>query len=279
MSGRWGLDCRHVQHALWDYVSDRLGEGTLERVERHLQCCARCAREVEAFRRTLYLLRASQETIPAPRAGWKELCDRIATLESVGQDPLLRQQVPAVLPGHRPSLRLRQALIGSVALLIVAGAGQIARFYPASPVERRIAASTFPEARTAVAPDTPQDIPRGSRNNARIASSLAMTQRPGDPIVLLPSGVLFSLSGAETTGSLPGRSRATSALAVSPSSTRARAVRQERARTLASSPGRTPSHPALPPAPVTNTVPSMEQRDTHYVIGVLTPVHHENEVY
>ncbi|MCS6775865.1 MAG: zf-HC2 domain-containing protein [Chloroherpetonaceae bacterium] len=283
MFDRWGLHCRHVRHALWDYVSDRLGEGTLEQVERHLRHCARCAREVEAIRRIHCLLQASQETIPASRAGWQDLCDRIAALERVGQDTLLRHRVPAAFPDSRPLPWHRYALYGSVMLLIVVGAVHFMRFHPAPVAERRVSAPAFSETRTTVVPDTLQGIPHGS-SNARISSSPALIQRPGDHIVLLPSGILLSLSGEGTSYSLPSGPPSTMPIPEA-SSARTRTVRRERVRLPVTSPGRirsflaTPSSPSSSPVPAASMVPSPEQNDTHYVIGVLTPIRHENEVY
>jgi anti-sigma factor RsiW len=80
MLGLQRLRCRRVRHALWDFVAERLSEGSLEMVERHISTCAACRRETEAIRRAQALLaNYRQESIPAPRSDWYALRTRLQT--------------------------------------------------------------------------------------------------------------------------------------------------------------------------------------------------------
>lgn len=70
--------CRAVRGLLWDYTEERLSEGPMEMVEKHLHGCAACRREVESLRQAQSLLRAyRQQTPPAPRTGWDALRDQL----------------------------------------------------------------------------------------------------------------------------------------------------------------------------------------------------------
>jgi hypothetical protein len=94
MLGLARLQCRRVRHALWDYVAERLSEGPMETVERHLITCAACKREAESMRQAQGLLTACRrEPIPAPRSDWNSLRAR---LQAEGQT------MPRAVAEHHP---------------------------------------------------------------------------------------------------------------------------------------------------------------------------------
>jgi hypothetical protein len=74
------LECRAIRRDLWDFAGDRLSEGPLERVERHLHQCASCRAEAEGLRRAQFALReVQQEIVPPPVTGWEALQRRLET--------------------------------------------------------------------------------------------------------------------------------------------------------------------------------------------------------
>ena len=96
MLGFGWLQCRHTRPALWDYASERLSEGPMEIVEKHLQACAVCRREVESLRNAQNFLSACRaEEEPAPSSDWNALRQRLLT------------QSPARLP--EPAMPRRHA--------------------------------------------------------------------------------------------------------------------------------------------------------------------------
>jgi hypothetical protein len=83
------LGCRSVRRELWDYAGERLSEGPMEQVERHLNRCASCRQEVRAMRESQKLLSVCREETPPSRAGWSDLRSRLvaeglAERETVG---------------------------------------------------------------------------------------------------------------------------------------------------------------------------------------------------
>ncbi|MCX6382724.1 MAG: zf-HC2 domain-containing protein [Armatimonadetes bacterium] len=70
--------CKRVQPDLWDYIAERLPEGTLEIIERHLLTCKSCRTEADALRRTQnMLLEVRLEEPPTPKQGWNDLQARL----------------------------------------------------------------------------------------------------------------------------------------------------------------------------------------------------------
>jgi anti-sigma factor RsiW len=84
MLGLQRLRCRRVRKALWDYAAERLSEGSLEMVERHMTTCAACRREAKAMRQAQGLIAAyRQESLPTPRSDWQALRARLETTTQV----------------------------------------------------------------------------------------------------------------------------------------------------------------------------------------------------
>jgi hypothetical protein len=63
---------------LWDYAQERLSEGPLETVERHIMCCDRCRADLSQVRRAAKLLVAyNRQEQTRPRTGWLELREQL----------------------------------------------------------------------------------------------------------------------------------------------------------------------------------------------------------
>jgi hypothetical protein len=72
------LRCRRVRRLLWDHLAERLSEGPLEMVERHLSECPRCRREAAGLRQAQAILQACRrEPTPSPRTQWHTLRARL----------------------------------------------------------------------------------------------------------------------------------------------------------------------------------------------------------
>lgn len=110
--------CNRIRPDLWDYIAERLPEGTLEQIERHLATCKACRNETEGLRRAQnLLLEARLEEPPAPKRGWGELQAR---LEREGgavlayAPPVLDQQPrPRAIARWTPNF----AMVGSCIML------------------------------------------------------------------------------------------------------------------------------------------------------------------
>ncbi len=73
-------ECSKVSDSLWDYSSQRLSAAETAHVERHLQQCARCQAEAEAYRYTVGMLGAARsQPIPASQRTWQDLRHGLAT--------------------------------------------------------------------------------------------------------------------------------------------------------------------------------------------------------
>lgn len=95
----WKAGCRPVRRLLWEYAEERLPEDAMERVERHLNSCASCRREIEGMRQAQKLLVAFRaQDPPPPRTGWATLRDRL-TAEAGAS-------LPAAHAGHSSRLPL-----------------------------------------------------------------------------------------------------------------------------------------------------------------------------
>ena len=62
------LDCRHVQAALFDYLSHELGAARVPIVHEHLRHCAECRRVAAQIQATLDELSAADPAAKAPQA-------------------------------------------------------------------------------------------------------------------------------------------------------------------------------------------------------------------
>jgi len=106
MLGLQRLHCGRVRRALWDYVVERLSEGPLEDVERHLRRCVTCRREAELLRRAQGLLASCRSSpMPPPRSGWRDLRARLEvegqTVLTASDEPVHISRTPA---GYRQRL-------------------------------------------------------------------------------------------------------------------------------------------------------------------------------
>jgi hypothetical protein len=119
------LTCRSVRRLLWEYAAERLSEGPMETVERHLADCENCRREMEALRRAQVALVAyRRQEPPASQANWQSLRQRLTTEGTV---PLPIGEVEDDLPTGRLRSLARHpglAMVSSVALVTaLAGIG------------------------------------------------------------------------------------------------------------------------------------------------------------
>jgi hypothetical protein len=68
------IACRRVAAEMPAYAADRLPTTARDRIEQHLETCAACRREVEAYRDVLSLMaNAGQSHLPASRTNWQML--------------------------------------------------------------------------------------------------------------------------------------------------------------------------------------------------------------
>lgn len=73
--------CRAIRLLLWDYASNRISEGPLETVEKHLADCEACRAELASLSRAQQLLcSARQNPPPSPRSDWHTLRARLEAL-------------------------------------------------------------------------------------------------------------------------------------------------------------------------------------------------------
>ncbi|HZO87650.1 MAG TPA: anti-sigma factor [Chthonomonadaceae bacterium] len=161
MSGFPFSACRAVQRALWDYAYNRLSEGPLEMVERHLPTCAACRSELESVRRTQALLAAYREQPPPPpRSDWEALRKRLieevpapAAREAHRQEPTVavvsvggarRYSRSSGIGGWLPSV----AYSGGIAALLVVAALGYRLLLPRRAAEKSAAPSLSVRARS-----------------------------------------------------------------------------------------------------------------------------------
>lgn len=104
-------DCQIARELLSPYIDGQLGAAQTESVERHLQACAACRRELEALRATVGLLRRVSP-VPAPRSF------------------ALPQPPPAARPAPRPVFAaMRYAAAAAVVLMAFVFAGDAAGLF------------------------------------------------------------------------------------------------------------------------------------------------------
>ena len=178
--------CRAAQRDLWDYASERLAEGPMEQIERHLATCASCRREVTEWKRAQILLETAQAApLPAARLGWMDLQARIAADVAAFGPPRpdrrhTRQAVSQLIPRRRanPIFILRPALAGGIALTLAAVL--MTHRVPKTPVNVPAAAP----AAISAAPLSPLTLP--------IENASAFAQAPGlfsSPALSIPAEV------------------------------------------------------------------------------------------
>lgn len=107
--------CRTVRRDLWDFAGERLSEGPMEQVERHLIRCAACRKEVQAMQEAQRLLAVCREATPPSRAGWTDLRHRLAA-EQPGRARMPEYQLSAPRSHWLPRLSMAS---GFASLLIV----------------------------------------------------------------------------------------------------------------------------------------------------------------
>jgi len=67
-------ECNKISDRLWDYSTQRLSESETAQVESHLQHCAKCQAEAEAYRQTVGLLGSARSMpVPASQKTWQDL--------------------------------------------------------------------------------------------------------------------------------------------------------------------------------------------------------------
>lgn len=107
--------CRTVRRDLWDFAGERLSEGPMEQVERHLNQCAACRQEVKVMREAQQLLSVCREATPPSRAGWSDLRHRLAA-EEPQRVRLPEYRMPAPRSNWMPHVSMAA---GFASLLIV----------------------------------------------------------------------------------------------------------------------------------------------------------------
>lgn len=190
--------CRSISRCLWDYAAYRLPEVEMERVERHLQECARCCAEFETYRQSVTLIEAGRNgSIPESRRDWSALRGALET-QAVYRAPW---------PFLRPSALRPVAAAAAVALLFAAHELRRAPLTP-RPAESprsslRIAQAVKPQRGVQPPPDTralPQrDLDRLAMSGALQAARIvldghAAAGRASASIVAIP--VAYSGRGA-----------------------------------------------------------------------------------
>ena len=96
-------ECSKISDRLWDYSAQRLSASETAQVESHLQRCAPCQAEAEAYLQTIGLLSSARSIpVPASQKTWQDLR-------------------PGLTPARRPVLRSADLL----PRLTLAGAGTV----------------------------------------------------------------------------------------------------------------------------------------------------------
>ena len=206
-----------MRRDLWDYAGERLAEGPLEQVERHLETCAACRKEVSEWKRAQRLLTTAQnETLPPARLGWNDLQTRIAadvaafgpprpdkssTRQAVSQ--LIRPRRAYVLPGMSA---LRPALAGGMAFALAFV------LFTHRHAQTPQSAAALPAASAPVAP--PPAPPAADSNLATLADvfspSLSLTEAPTKEAPAARSGAIKTPAAAA-----PNRTQEKTALKMS----------------------------------------------------------------
>ncbi len=116
------MNCRKVRRYLFGYSKQELSPDQMQEIKAHLDGCAKCAREAEEIESITLLLKDDLETF-VPSADFNEkLLAKIQTLSydvQVGEE---RSWWWKLLHEFFPSLRLRWALAGAAATVILAWA-------------------------------------------------------------------------------------------------------------------------------------------------------------
>jgi hypothetical protein len=72
-------ECNRISDQLWEYTSQRLSASETTRIESHLQQCARCQAEADAYRQTIGMLGAARQMpVPASQTTWRDLRPSLA---------------------------------------------------------------------------------------------------------------------------------------------------------------------------------------------------------
>ncbi len=204
--------CKSVQPDLWDYVAERLPEGTLEKIERHLTTCKVCRQEAETLRHAQnMLLEARLEEPPAPRQGWSDLqarLDRETTTVLTYAPPVMATETRVrALARWTPSF----AMVGSCVMLFCSAGltyrmfslqQNMAHFVNApAPINNVSLTSASVTKKTTSAPRNPislverppvfSDNSKRQGSSTKAASSIAdrmRAQRDENSIHLVPAG-------------------------------------------------------------------------------------------
>jgi hypothetical protein len=274
--------CRGIERDLWDYAGDRLSEGPLERVERHLQQCASCAQEVEGMRRAQSGLKElCQEVIPPPATGWEAIARRLEHEPT----PVLERRIFArcerrVFAGDwLPSMAA--ASVVSLLMLVGAFGYRSLQSDPApttqSPASRAaLSSSSAPSQETTAMQDTtesepsPDDLLKSPLREPPVSRPSDVASAPSVPMRMVRGTAPTSMRKATPSSSFVKRSGNTAQMAARPA-----AASKRRSQT-----------------PVDNSihfephVPTDEERDAlnnrvrtprRTVMGTLVPVSQESD--
>ncbi len=138
-------ECSQISEQLWEYVSQRLSGAETTRVETHLQQCARCQTEAEAYRQTVGMLGAARQLpIPASQTTWRDLRPSL--------DPVRRPVLRSTDFLPRLTLAAAGTALGATLLVVFFSGGRSA-LHPGNTVVR---------AHEPLATAVPQTAPRST---------------------------------------------------------------------------------------------------------------------
>lgn len=116
------MNCRKVRRYLFGYSKQELSPDLMQEIKAHLDGCAECTKEAEEVESITLLLKDDLETF-VPSADFNEkLLAKVQTLSSDVQVSEERSWWRKLLDEFFPSLRLRWALAGAAATVILAWA-------------------------------------------------------------------------------------------------------------------------------------------------------------
>jgi hypothetical protein len=114
------MNCRKVRRYLFGYSRNELPAEETQMVKAHLDGCAECAREAQEVEAISLMLKQDLETL-VPSADFNQrLLEKIQALPSEAVADEKRSWLSGMLREIFPSVRLRWALAGASAVLIVA---------------------------------------------------------------------------------------------------------------------------------------------------------------
>lgn len=192
------MNCRRVRRYLFAYFKGELTADQAEETKAHLDGCARCAKEAQEVEGMTLMLKGDLETF-VPSADFNEkLLARIQSVSSEVEVSKKESWWRKLLHEYFPSLRLRWALAGAAATVILAWAiiliqrpSQIQPEYMAeSGLETEAAAPVVAQDPTdSVYQDLLRRLattPVQSEGRAFVIDNLSISPRSGEDGVILP---------------------------------------------------------------------------------------------